>query len=75
MHKVARRILRSIGLPTDRNHDQLVVAALRELTPDQRREATGEILRRYKPDLLILRRRGGPLQRSERPARIGGPDL
>ena len=54
VHKVARRILRSIGLPTDRNHDQLVVAALRELTPDQRREATGEILRRYKPDLLIL---------------------
>lgn len=54
VHKVARRILRSIDLPTDRNHDQLVVAALRELTPDQRREATGEILRRYKPDLLIL---------------------
>lgn len=54
VHKVARRILRSIGLPIDRNHDQLVVAALRELTPDQRREATGEILRRYKPDLLIL---------------------
>ena len=53
-HKVARRILRSIGLPTDHNHDKLVVAALRELTPDQRREATGEILRRYKPDLLIL---------------------
>ena len=54
VHKVARRILRSIGLPTDHNHDKLVVAALRELTPDQRREATGEILRRYKPDLLIL---------------------
>lgn len=54
VHKVARRILRSIGLPTNRNHDQLVVAALRELTPDQRKEATGEILRRYKPDLLIL---------------------
>ena len=34
VHKVARRILRSIG--------------------DQRKEATGEILRRYKPDLLIL---------------------
>ena len=48
VHKVARRILRSIGLPTDHNHDKLVVAA------DQRREATGEILRRYKPDLLIL---------------------
>lgn len=54
VHKVARRILRSIGLPTNRNHDQLVVAALRELTLDQRKEATGEILRRYKPDLLIL---------------------
>lgn len=54
VHKIARRILRSIGLPTNRNHDQLVVAALRELTPDQRREATGEIIRRYKPDLLIL---------------------
>ena len=54
VHKVARRILRSIDLPTDRNHDQLVVAALRELTPDQRREVAGEILRRYKPDLLIL---------------------
>ena len=54
VHKVARRILRSIGLPTDHNHDKLVVAALRELTPDQRREATGEILRRYKPDLLNL---------------------
>ena len=54
VHKIARRILRSIGLPTDRNHDQLVVAALRELTPDQRREAIGEIIRRYKPDLLIL---------------------
>ena len=54
VHNVARRILRSIGLPTDHNHDKLVVAALRELTPDQRREATGEILRRYKPDLLIL---------------------
>ena len=54
VHKVARPILRSIGLPTDHNHDKLVVAALRELTPDQRREATGEILRRYKPDLLIL---------------------
>ena len=54
VHKVARRILRSIGLPTNRNHDQLVVAALRELTPDQRKHAKGEILRRYKPDLLIL---------------------
>ena len=54
VHKVARRILRSIGLPTDCNHDKLIVAALRELTPDQRKEATGEILRRYKPDLLIL---------------------
>lgn len=54
VHKIARRILRSIGLPTDRNHDKLIVAALRELTPDQRKEATAEILRRYKPDLLIL---------------------
>lgn len=54
VHKVARRILRSIGLPTNRNHDQLVVAALRELTPDQRKDVAGEILRRYKPDLLIL---------------------
>lgn len=54
VHKVARRILRSIGLPTNRNHDQLVVVALRELTPDQRKDATGEILRRYKPDILIL---------------------
>lgn len=52
--KVARRILRSIGLPTDRNHDKLLVAALRELTPDQRREATRELLRRYKPDLVVL---------------------
>lgn len=52
--KVTRRILRSIGLPTDRNHDKLIVAALRELTPDQRKEATAEILRRYKPDLVIL---------------------
>ncbi len=54
VHKIARRILRSIGLPTDRNHDKLLVAALRELTPDQRREATGEILRRYKPDLMVV---------------------
>ncbi|MCX4282228.1 AAA family ATPase [Alistipes muris] len=54
VHKIARRILRSIGLPTDRNHDKLIVAALRELTPDQRKEVTSEILRRYKPDLLIL---------------------
>lgn len=54
VHKIARRILRSIGLPTDRNHDKLIVAALRELTPDQRKEATAEILRRYKPDLVIL---------------------
>lgn len=54
VHKIARRILRSIGLPTDRNHDKLIVAALRELTPDQRKEATAEILRRYKHDLLIL---------------------
>lgn len=54
VHKIARRILRSIGLPTDRNHASLVVAALRELTPDQRKEATAEILRRYKPDLLII---------------------
>lgn len=54
VHKVARRILRSIGLPTDRNHERLVVAALRELTPDQRREATMELMRRYKPDLLVI---------------------
>lgn len=54
VHKVARRILRCIDLPTDRNHEKLIVAALRELTPDQRKEATGEILRRYKPDLLII---------------------
>lgn len=54
VHKIARRILRSIGLPTDRNQDKLIVAALRELTPDQRKEATAEILRRYKPDLVIL---------------------
>lgn len=54
VHRIARRILRAINLPTDRNYDKLVVAALRELTPDQRKDATGEILRRYKPDLLIL---------------------
>lgn len=54
VHKIARRILRSIGLPTDCNHDKLIVAALRELTPDQRKEVTSEILRRYKPDLLIV---------------------
>lgn len=54
VHKIARRILRSIGLPIDRNHDKLIVAALRELTPDQRKEVTSEILRRYKPDLLII---------------------
>lgn len=54
VHKIARRILRSIGLPTDRNHASLIVATLRELTPDQRKEATVEILRRYKPDLLII---------------------
>ncbi len=54
VHKIARRILRSIGLPTDRNHDKLIVAALRELTPDQRKEVASEILRRYKPDLLII---------------------
>ncbi|WP_305155739.1 AAA family ATPase [uncultured Alistipes sp.] len=54
VHKVARRILRSIGLPTDCNHDKLIVAALRELTPDQRKEVASEILRRYKPDLLII---------------------
>lgn len=54
VHRIARRILRSVGLPTNRNHEQLIVAALRELTPDQRREAAAEILRRYKPDLLII---------------------
>lgn len=68
VHKVARRILRSIGLPTDRNHDQLVVAALRELTPDQRKEATSEILRRYKPDLLILDGVADLCNEFERPA-------
>ena len=54
VHKIVRRILRSIGLLTDRNHDKLIVAALRELTPDQRKEVASEILRRYKPDLLII---------------------
>ena len=54
VHRLARRILRSVGLPTDRNNDKLIVAALRELTPDERRSATLEILRRYKPDLLIV---------------------
>ena len=44
VHRIARRILRAINLPTDRNYDKLVVAALRELTPDQRKDATGEIL-------------------------------
>ena len=54
VHRLARRILRSVGLPADRNNDRLIVAALRELTPDERRSATLEILRRYKPDLLII---------------------
>lgn len=54
VHRIARRILRSVGLPTNRNHEQLIVAALRELTPDQRREAAAELLQRYKPDLLII---------------------
>lgn len=54
VHKIARRILRSIGLPTNRNHGKLIVAALRELTPDQRKQVASEILRLYKPDLLII---------------------
>lgn len=54
VHRLTRRILRSIGLPTDHNHDQLVVAALRELPPDERRETTRCILERYRPELLII---------------------
>lgn len=52
VHAIALRRYRDDT--ANRNHDQLIVAALRELTPDQRKDATGEILRRYKPDLLIL---------------------
>ena len=79
VHKVARRILRSIGLPTDRNHEQRrhpgpVVGRTRrrrcEFLDSRHLDLRGQQIA-----AADSRRRGGPLQRSERPARIGGPDL
>ena len=74
VHKIARRILRSIGLPNDRNQDRTESGR----TGRRRRKFLDSRhlnLRFGTVAAADSRRRGGPLQRSERPARIGDANV
>lgn len=52
--KVARRICRIAGLPTDQKTERFRMLCFREYTPDKRRELTDKAIRLYKPALVVV---------------------
>ena len=52
--KVARRVCRIAGLPTNQKTERFRMLCFREYTPDKRRELTNKAIRLYKPALVVV---------------------
>ena len=52
--KVARRVCRIAGLPTDQKTERFRMLCFREYTPDKRRELTDKAIRLYRPALVVV---------------------
>ena len=52
--KVARRVCRIAGLPTNQKTERFRMLCFREYTPDKRRELTDKAIRLYKPVLVVV---------------------
>lgn len=52
--KVARRICRIAGLPTDQKTERFRMLCFREYTPNKRRELTDKAIRLYRPALVVV---------------------
>lgn len=52
--RVARRVCRIAGLPTDQKNERFRMLCFREYTPDRRRELTEKAIRLYKPALVVI---------------------
>lgn len=52
--KVARRICRIAGLPTDKKTERFKMLCFREYPPDKRRELTDKAIRLYRPALVVV---------------------
>lgn len=52
--KVARRVCRIAGLPTNQKTERFRMLCFREYTPDKRRELTNKAIRLYRPALVVV---------------------
>lgn len=52
--RVARRVCRIAGLPTNKKTERFRMLCFREYTPDKRRELTDKAIRLYKPALVVV---------------------
>lgn len=52
--KVARRVCRIAGLPTNQKTERFRMLCFREYTPDKRRELTDKAIRLYRPALVVV---------------------
>lgn len=52
--RVARRVCRIAGLPTNQKTERFRMLCFREYTPDRRRELTNKAIRLYKPALVVV---------------------
>lgn len=52
--RVARRVCRIAGLPTNQKTERFRMLCFREYTPDKRRELTDKAIRLYRPSLVVV---------------------
>lgn len=52
--RVARRVCRIVGLPTNQKTERFRMLCFREYTPDKRRELTDKAIRLYRPSLVVV---------------------
>lgn len=52
--RVARRVCRIAGLPTNKKTERFRMLCFREYTPDKRRELTDKAIRLYRPALVVV---------------------
>ena len=52
--RVARRVCRIAGLPTNQKTERFRMLCFREYTPDKRRELTDKAIRLYRPALVVV---------------------
>lgn len=52
--RVARRVCRIAGLPTNQRTERFRMLCFREYTPDKRRELTDKAIRLYRPALVVV---------------------